>query len=521
VHPAHARCPVDPARLDGYAPREPERTALHRVVSAHWPDFLARAEAHEPGLPRFVTREVEDYLRCGLLRHGFAELACTRCGNRMLVAFSCKHRGFCPSCTGRRMADVAAHLVDHVLPAVPVRQWVITLPWRLRVAVAYDRRLCADVLGAFLESLEASLRRRAKATLGFRRLADAEVGAVTFIQRSDGALRANPHFHSLVLDGVYVRDRGGTLVFEALPPPMPEDVADVARRTHARLVRVLARHGRALDGPDDHPDAFASGEPVLASLYAASAADVQLLGEAPGQRSTKRVRHVRLVDERARGGERVAEHEGLNVHAETWVDGRDRLRLERLCRYVARPPLASERLSLLPDGRVRYAFKAPWRDGTDAVILSPMDLLARLCALVPPPRFHLVRYFGVLAARAACRPEVVPGRPAPLPPAQPALFSEADLPALSPPSKPPSRHAWAWLLRRVFRVEVEPCGIDRATRRRRNGGAEGEGVEKPPGLVDGDVRGGGGGLSPDERRRRRGGATVALERPAVDATGGV
>ena len=58
----------------------------------------------------------------------------------------CKKRGFCPSCTGRRMADVAAHLVDEVFPAVPGRQWVCSLPWRLRYAMGYDRKLCADVL---------------------------------------------------------------------------------------------------------------------------------------------------------------------------------------------------------------------------------------------------------------------------------------------------------------------------------------------------------------------------------------
>jgi hypothetical protein len=61
------------------------------------------------------------------------------------VAFSCKKRGFCPSCTGRRMADVAGHLVDEVFPAVPMRQWVCSLPWRLRYAMGYDRKLCADV----------------------------------------------------------------------------------------------------------------------------------------------------------------------------------------------------------------------------------------------------------------------------------------------------------------------------------------------------------------------------------------
>lgn len=89
------------------------------------------------------------------------------------------------------MSDVAAHLVDEVLPEVPVRQWVCSLPWRLRYPLGYDRRLCADVLDAFVGALVSWLRRRAKRQLGLRSVDDALPGAITFIQRSDAALRLN------------------------------------------------------------------------------------------------------------------------------------------------------------------------------------------------------------------------------------------------------------------------------------------------------------------------------------------
>ena len=180
-------CPA-PGRADGYARRRPEETLLHALVREHWPRFLERAE-EAGGLPRFVVREFEEYLRCGLLEHGVVRLACRQCGHEMRVAFSCKRRGFCPSCVGRRMSDVAAHLVDEVLPKEPIRQWVCSLPWSLRYAMAYDRRLCADVLGAFIRALTRSLRRRAKRHLDLRSVDEAQVGAVTFIQRSDSALR--------------------------------------------------------------------------------------------------------------------------------------------------------------------------------------------------------------------------------------------------------------------------------------------------------------------------------------------
>ena len=82
---------------------------LHRVVRAHWPAFLERAE-EAGGLPRFVVRELEAYLECGLLEHGLVHLRCRDCDEDLVVAFSCKKRGFCPSCVARRMSDAAAHL---------------------------------------------------------------------------------------------------------------------------------------------------------------------------------------------------------------------------------------------------------------------------------------------------------------------------------------------------------------------------------------------------------------------------
>jgi hypothetical protein len=97
-------------------------------------------------------------------------------------------------------------------------------PWRLRTALAYDSRLCADDLDTFVSALMRSLHRRAKKLLGLRRVEDALTGAVTFIQRSDSSLRINVHAHTLAIDGVYVRDAVGTLVCHALPAPSVEDM---------------------------------------------------------------------------------------------------------------------------------------------------------------------------------------------------------------------------------------------------------------------------------------------------------
>jgi hypothetical protein len=219
------------------------------------------------------------------------------------------------------LADLAAHLVDEVLPKVAIRQWVCSLPWRLRVPLAYDRALCADVLGAFVGALQRSLRWRAKRALGLRSVGTAEIGAVTFVQRCDSSLRLNVHFHTLALDGVYVRDEGGALRFHRLPDPTHEEVVQVATWVHERLARVLARHGRSLEGDDDAPSVLAEEQPALASLYDASAADRQLLGEAPGQATRKLVRAVR---ELVPPGEALADVGGVNVHAGAAIGPRAR-----------------------------------------------------------------------------------------------------------------------------------------------------------------------------------------------------
>ena len=111
-------------------------------------------------------REFESYLDCGLLCRGFALIACEDCDERRLVAFSCHGRGFCPSCLGRRMAQTALNLVDHVLPPVGLRQFVLTLPFELRARLAYDGKLLGAVTRVFSDSVLGFYRRRLRAVDG-------------------------------------------------------------------------------------------------------------------------------------------------------------------------------------------------------------------------------------------------------------------------------------------------------------------------------------------------------------------
>ncbi len=174
----------------GHQSRDAERGELYCVVvKEHLEAFLNAVAQHADGwrLPKFVEQEFRHFLTCGVLAHGFGRLRCGECAFERLVPFSCKGRGFCPSCGSRRMTESAARLVDDVLPRVPVRQWVLSLPHRLRYVLAWDHDLSRAVLGVYLRALLAFQRRRGR-RLGIR---DGHSGCVTVIQRFGGGLNLN------------------------------------------------------------------------------------------------------------------------------------------------------------------------------------------------------------------------------------------------------------------------------------------------------------------------------------------
>jgi len=130
-----------------YEPRDPSRTVLYKVIAEHLETFLASfdADPDTKRLPDYVQREFYDYLQCGILAHGFLRLGCDTCKKEVLLAFSCKRRGFCPSCAGRRMAQTAAHMVECVIPWVPTRQWVVSVPIPLRHWMSTSKELTAKI----------------------------------------------------------------------------------------------------------------------------------------------------------------------------------------------------------------------------------------------------------------------------------------------------------------------------------------------------------------------------------------
>lgn len=300
------------------------------------------------------------------------------------------------------MADTAAHLVERVLPEVPIRQWVLTLPYPLRLPCAWDAKLTSAVLRAFLRALFADQRRRAKQVHGVSR---GHCASVTFIQRFGSALNLTPHFHSLVLDGVYAGPAHSPGPFLPLPPPETEDVARVMAGTARRVMQLVEhrRQGRDLDEA-------AEDDPLRVTLMAASVQSRIATGPQAGQRWRRLGDRVEPTDHDAvaEPSVRCVREGGMSLHADVTVPARDRKRLERLCRYAARPPIATDRLEALPDGRLAYRLKTRWRDGTTHVLMERRELLERLAPLIPPPRAHQVRYHGLLAPCASGRDRVVP-----------------------------------------------------------------------------------------------------------------
>jgi hypothetical protein len=194
--------------------------------------------------------------------------------------------------------------------------------------------------------------------------------------------------------------------FLPLPPPSEDEVARVLSGTARRIHRLL--EARA-DGGDD--EAFARDEPLLAHLTAASLRTRIATGCHVGERWRRLGDRVAPDELNAdpEASPRVPAYGGMSLHAAVGVPARDRRRLERLIQYVARPPLAHDRLEKRSDGRLTLRLKTRWRDGTTHILMERSELIERLVPLIPPPRAHQVRYHGILAPCASQRDWIVPG----------------------------------------------------------------------------------------------------------------
>ena len=354
------------------------------------------------------------------------------------------------------MAQTAAHLVDRVIPPVPVRQWVISVPKRLRCFLADRPNAVAALTRIFIEEIERLLCTAAGSTRDGHRPSEARprLGAVSFLHRFGSALNHHVHLHACATDGVFVPTGDGPPAFLPARPITQADLAALTEKVRRRVVHWF-RMQRLLD--------------------ADAAAD--MLARENGGFSVDASVRIALIDR----------------DVPSYFQG-----LEHLLRYCARPPFALERLSVIrgEDGRptkVRYVLprhkaanwvgpgrgrKSTRPDASGVVELSPFEFLDRLADLVPRPRKHRHRYHGVFAPNHKLRSAVTAlaignvGKPRDAAPHGHAFGGHAAVQDTTgdccdlrdkPRSHDTSRIAWAKLMARVgeeFPLECPGCGGD-------------------------------------------------------------
>jgi hypothetical protein len=226
----------------------------------------------------------------------------------------------------------------------------------------------------------------------------------------------------------------------------------MVERASKRILRFLQRRGviSLVTAPGDGEvtvvtdESMGEQDPLLARLLAAATS-----GAPPAGPANKR-KPIRIVlDPDAHPvakGNLCGQHAGFNLHGATRVAANDEQGRLALCKYILRPPLANDRLKILDDNLVRLELKKPWSDGTSAVDLPPLALIARLAAIVPPPNRHLTGYFGVLSSHSCHRSQCVP---VPVPEAQPRPEDK------STRTLPLSHYiSWSELLKKTFGIDT-------------------------------------------------------------------
>jgi len=447
---AVAVVPAPRTLVPRYVRHIPEHTLLYRLVRDHYPAFVDRLAEEGRAMPAHVHGDFEEFLRCGRLEYGFLRVRCQDCLAERLVAFSCKRRGSCPSCGARRMAESARLLVEDVFGPRPVRQWVLSFPFLLRFLFASRPETLGPVLAIVYRVIAGWLADEA----GIPR-ASTQAGAVTLIQRFGSALNLNVHFHMLFLDGVYDAREEDPLRLHRTRAPTPAQMAHLAATIARRVCRHLEKRGYLeSEGEGGYLSDRACREDGLDAVRM-HAITYRI---ATGPHAGRKVTTVQTLpgDDDSFAGE-AGRAGGFSLHAGVSARASEGDKLERLCRYISRPALCEKRLALTAQGRVSYSLKTPWRDGTTHVEFEPVEFLARLAALVPPPRAHLTRFHGVFAPNARLRAQLTPARRGKRATADTHGDTVRDLPDQRTPEDCRRAMTWAQRLKRVFGIDIATC----------------------------------------------------------------
>jgi ribosomal protein S27E len=367
---------------------------LHRLVEAHFETVKGvwddRFERIYGFWRGFVDNVINAYLDCGRFEAGFARVKCSDCGDEFLVATSCQKRGFCPSCGAKRAAAFAAFLIDEVLEPVGHSMWTFSMPKMLRPYFHRHPQLRKRLCRAAYETVHEMLDAAAVGCDSFR------TGMVAVTATAGDLLNVNTHVHAVVPRGGWAAD--GTWI------PVPFVNNDIAEK----LFR-----GKVL--------AFLQSE--------------GLLGE-----------------ERAQMLLSWNHNSGFSVDDSVRVEPEDISAMERMARYMLRPPLSLERMCYDGDDDVVYRRKGSNGQPGQEERFDALDFLARVIAHIPEPRLHTNFYFGHYSNSSRGRRKK--GKEASLGPGV-AEASKDD--GLSTAERRARNRAWAVLIKRVYEIDPLVC----------------------------------------------------------------
>jgi hypothetical protein len=342
------------------------------------------------------------------------------------------------------MVEAAAHLVDHVLPYIPYRQFVITFPHPLRYWLNTNKKLFAKVHKIVIRSIHQHYIDHAKN----RGVKNPTPGSISYTQRWSSNLRLNPHLHILLTDGAYTTSKNGPK-FRKAGAITDDEVAELLTKISDKVIRYLKKkgyldkEGMVVDTPISDP-LFADNE--VLSVAAARATEGKIaFGRNAGKYVTKIGAGFGYAEEIPMlRGSLCFSINGFSLHGATRIKSQNRDGLEKLIRYIARGPIANKRLSIQPNGHVLLELKRPYSDGTTHMSFEPTDFIAKIVALIPPNRSHLVRWAGCFAPNAPLRNQII------LDPTEKKGFD------FDGSVKKPN-YTWSEMLKRVFKIDVLHC----------------------------------------------------------------
>ncbi|MEX1088825.1 MAG: transposase [Phycisphaeraceae bacterium] len=386
-----------------YRPRQPLESDFHRLVRTYFDDFRAAYAdryARRLGFWRpVIHKAVRHFLKCGDPHHGFARVRCPDCRHEFFVAFSCKQRCICPSCAQKRTLLFGLHVADDICRPVPHRQFVWTIPKRLRIFFRFHR----DLLNRLPPLAWQTIREVYSALLGD----DAIPGGVLVLQTFGTLIHFHPHLHGLVTDGALAPDG------RFLPLPVNLTHQPFLRLWEQKIFRLLL---------DEHLI-----EPALIEQM------------------------------------RCWRHSGFHVDRSVRIDAGDRDALQRLAQYMARSPFSLARLlRITHDGKVLYkAEKDPCQRypkpasadlfpgvARNFQVLDPLDFLAELTQHIPNQGQHPIRYYGCYANKSR-------GLAAQQAATEPALAQPPRPAAVRPNTE--ERRRWAMLIKRIYQTDPLRC----------------------------------------------------------------